>query len=135
MTPLCEECGLACYVCPQCNAEFICSCDEPEHNCSCKEISGVDGNPLGLYCKILNLENIFDGNASLSIDDKGKPLLIGWHINKEGENKDENSFEYVEGYWQGIFPDTTEYDDDYSSLLEPDYLDVNINGYPEEPDY
>ncbi len=36
-TPICEDCGLACYACPRCKTEFICACDSAEHFKGCKE--------------------------------------------------------------------------------------------------
>ena len=112
MTPLCDECWHACYVCPQCNAEFICSCDNPPHNCPNKEIKGVAGNPFGLYCAILNLKNVFDGNASLGVDDSGKPTLNGWHILEEGGEREENDFCYMDNYWMCLSPDPIDFKDD-----------------------
>lgn len=127
MTPLCKKCGNACYVCPECNAEFICSCDEPEHNCSKKEIKGVAGNPFGLYCAILNLKEVFDGNASLGIDDDGRPNLHGWHILKEGGEREENDFCYMDNEWICLCPDPTDFNDDLSGLVDlaesGDYLE------------
>lgn len=132
MNPLCEKCGEVCLVCTQCNTEFVCSCDK--HNCPNKEINGVEGSPFALYCKILDVKEVFDGNAHLDIDDKGKPLLIGWHTNKEGEDRDENSFEYVDGHWQGVFPDPTEFDDDCRVVNDTDHSYNNL-GYIDESDY
>ena len=139
MTPLCEKCGLTCYVCPQCNVEFICSCDEPEHNCLCKEIKGVAGNPLGLYLKLLNLDGVdkvFDGNAHLDIEENGTPILKGWHTKKDGEERDENSFRYIDGYWMQMFPEVVDEEYNKMSQFEPEYEtsldDPYYEEYPQE---
>lgn len=128
MTPLCDKCGAVCYVCPQCNAEFICSCDVPEHNCPCKEIKGIAGNPLGLYLKLINIDGVdkvFEADAKLDIECNGTPILKGWHINKEGEDRDENSFRYTDGYWMLIFPELENIADNEMSGFEPDYSDYH----------
>lgn len=131
MNPLCDDCGMACYVCPKCDVAFICSCDNPPHNCQKKKIGGVAGNPLGLYLKLLNIdsvEKVSAADAKLDIKEDGKPVLKGWHIRKDGEERDENIFEYEDGYWMQIFPELN-IDNEYHEMSEfdPNYLD----DYPE----
>lgn len=126
-SPLCDKCGMVCIVCSVCQAEFICSCDNPPHHCQI-EIKGVAGNPLGLYLKLLNLDGvgkIFDAGASLDIIEEGKPILKGWHMYKEGDDKDENQFQYIDNCWIIIYPD---YNDTYDDFRNDN---IELDCYPE----
>ena len=54
--------------------------------------------------------------------------MRGWHIKKDGEDKDENAFKYVDGFWMQEYPDYYNPQDDYDAMSEefdPDYFDYN----------